>query len=177
MTPDTGRDGDRDTGRDGGRDTGRDTGRDAYRVFRTIPTRWADNDAYGHVNNVVYYSWFDTAVNALLVEWGLLDIQAGSVIGLVVETGCRYFRPVTFPESVEAGVRIARIGTSSVRWDVGLFTAGHTTPAAAGHFVHVYVDRATRRPMPLPAHWRLRLDALALPHALVAPLDTPPPTP
>ena len=96
-----------------------------YRAFRTIPTRWMDNDAYGHVNNVVYYSWFDTAVNALLVEWGLLDIQNGGIIGLVVETGCRYFRSVAFPESVEAGVRIGRLGSSSVRWEVGLFTAGH----------------------------------------------------
>jgi acyl-CoA thioester hydrolase len=134
--------------------------RGEYRAFRTIPTRWMDNDAYGHVNNVVYYSWFDTAVNALLVEWGLLDIQAGQTIGLVVETGCRYFRSVAFPESVEAGVRIAKLGNSSVRWEVGLFTAGHDGPAAAGHFVHVYVDRATRRPAPLPAQWRETLAAL-----------------
>jgi acyl-CoA thioester hydrolase len=133
---------------------------DEYRAFRTIPTRWMDNDAYGHVNNVVYYSWFDTAVNALLVESGLLDIQAGSIIGLVVETGCRYHRSVAFPENVEAGVRIARLGTSSIRWEVGLFTAGHDAPAAEGFFVHVYVDRATRRPTPLPAEWRLRLAAL-----------------
>jgi acyl-CoA thioester hydrolase len=134
--------------------------RSAYRAFRTIPTRWMDNDAYGHVNNVVYYSWFDTAVNALLVEWGLLDIQNGAMIGLVVETGCRYHRSVAFPESVEAGVRIARLGTSSVRWEVGLFTAGHEAPAAEGFFVHVYVDRGTRRPAPLPAEWRARLAAL-----------------
>ena len=133
---------------------------DEYRAFRTIPTRWMDNDAYGHVNNVVYYSWFDTAVNALLVECGLLDIQAGSIIGLVVETGCRYHRSVAFPENVEAGVRIARLGTSSIRWEVGLFTAGHDAPAAEGFFVHVYVDRATRRPTPLPAEWRLRLAGL-----------------
>ncbi len=135
--------------------------RDAYRAFRTIPTRWMDNDAYGHVNNVVYYSWFDTAVNALLVEWGLLDIQAGRTIGLVVETGCRYHRSVAFPESVEAGVRIGRFGTSSLRWEVGLFTAGHEAPAAEGFFIHVYVDRDTRRPVPLPADWRERLAALA----------------
>jgi acyl-CoA thioester hydrolase len=131
-----------------------------YQAFRTIPTRWMDNDAYGHVNNVVYYSWFDTAVNALLVEWGLLDIQAGRTIGLVVETGCRYFRSVAFPENVEAGVRIAKLGNSSVRWEVGLFTAGRDEPAAAGHFVHVYVDRETRRPAPLPAEWREKLSTL-----------------
>jgi acyl-CoA thioester hydrolase len=128
-----------------------------YRAFRAIPTRWMDNDAYGHVNNVVYYSWFDTAVNALLVESGLLDIQHGAIIGLVVETGCQYHRSVAFPESVEAGMRIARLGTSSVRWEVGLFTAGHDAPAAQGYFVHVYVDRTSRRPVALPADWRMLL--------------------
>lgn len=131
-----------------------------YRAFRTIPTRWMDNDAYGHVNNTVYYSWFDTAVNALLVEWGLLDILHGEVIGLVAETGCVYHRSVAFPQSVEVGVRIARLGTSSVRWEIGLFTAGHEAPAAAGFFVHVYVDREGRRPAPLPAAWRARLAVL-----------------
>ena len=131
-----------------------------YGAFRTISTRWMDNDAYGHVNNVVYYSWFDTAVNALLIEWGLLDIQRGGIIGLVVETGCQYHRSVAFPENVEAGVRIARLGTSSVRWEVGLFTAGHEAPAAEGYFVHVYVDRNTRRPVPLPDDWRARLAPL-----------------
>ena len=135
--------------------------RQDYRAHRSIQTRWMDNDAYGHVNNVVYYSWFDTAVNALLVEWGLLDIQNGSIIGLVVETGCRYNRSVAFPESVEAGVRIARLGTSSVRWEVGLFTTGHEAPAAEGYFVHVYVDRQTRRPVALPDDWRRRLAPLA----------------
>lgn len=137
-----------------------DESRQDYRAFRIIPTRWMDNDAYGHVNNVIYYSWFDTAVNALLVEWGLLDIQHGAVIGLVVETGCRYHRSVAFPETVDAGVRIARLGTSSVRWEVGLFTAGHETPAAEGYFVHVYVDRTTRRPVPLPVAWRMKLAGL-----------------
>lgn len=134
--------------------------RSGYRVLRSISTRWMDNDAYGHVNNVVYYSWFDTAVNALLIEWGLLDIQSGSTIGLVVETGCRYARSVSFPEPVEAGVRIARIGNSSIRWEVGLFTDGHEAPAAEGYFVHVYVDRATRRPQPLADVWRQKLAAL-----------------
>lgn len=138
-----------------------------YRASRTIPTRWMDNDAYGHVNNVIYYSWFDTAVNAWLVEAGLLDIhgvksEGGNPIGLVVETGCRYHRSVAFPETVEAHLRIARLGNSSVRWEVGLFTAGHDEPAAEGHFVHVYVDRTTRRPMALPAGWRAALAPLVV---------------
>ena len=137
-----------------------------YREYRLIPTRWMDNDAYGHVNNVVYYSWFDTAVNAWLIDAGLLDIHHGDLIGLVVETGCRYQRSVAFPETVEAGLRIANLGNSSVRWEVGLFTPGHDGPAAEGHFVHVYVDRVTRRPVPLPAAWR----ALLLP-LVVAPGD------
>lgn len=131
--------------------------RSDYRVHRLIPTRWMDNDAYGHVNNVVYYSWFDTVVNAWLIEQGLLDINHGNPIGLVVETGCRYNRSVAFPEIVEAGLRIAKLGNSSVRWEVGLFTAGHEAPAAEGHFVHVYVDRETRRPAPLPDAWRQAL--------------------
>ena len=128
--------------------------RSDYRVHRLIPTRWMDNDTYGHVHNVVYYSWFDTVVNAWLIEQGLLDIHHGNPIGLVVETGCRYNRSVAFPEIVEAGLRIAKLGNSSVRWEVGLFTAGHEAPAAEGHFVHVYVDRETRRPAPLPDAWR-----------------------
>ena len=133
-----------------------------FPVLRTVPTRWADNDAYGHVNNVVYYSWFDTAVNALLVERGLLDITGGATIGLVVETGCRYHRSVAFPESVEVGIRIGRIGTSSVRWELAVFTAGHEAPAAEGFVVHVGVDRGTRRPVPLPDDWRARLAVLAI---------------
>lgn len=132
-----------------------------YPVLRMIPTRWSDNDAYGHVNNIVYYSWFDTAVNALLVEWGLLDIQAGATIGLVVETGCSYHRSVAFPETVEVGIRIGRIGTSSVRWEMAIFTGAHEAPAATGFFVHVYVDRATRRPSALSDAWRVRLAPLA----------------
>ena len=121
--------------------------RSDYRAFRTIGTRWSDNDLYGHVNNVVYYSWFDTAVNGLLIERGALDIQAGSVIGLVVETQCNYFSPLAFPEPVVAGIRVAHAGASSVRYEVALFPADDRLPCAArGHFVHVYVDRATRRP-------------------------------
>jgi acyl-CoA thioester hydrolase len=131
-----------------------------YRAFHAISTRWMDNDAYGHVNNVVYYSWFDTAVNAWLVEQGLLDITGGETIGLVVETGCRYHRSVAFPERVNAGLRIARIGNSSIRWEVGIFTHDAPEPAAEGFFIHVYVDRESRRPKPLSEHWRSTLAPL-----------------
>lgn len=121
-----------------------------YRVFREITTRWMDNDAYGHVNNVVYYSWFDTAVNAYLIERGVLDIERGETIGLVIETQCNYFEPLAFPQNIEAGIRVARIGSSSVRYEVGLFARDKPLCAARGHFVHVYVDRSTRRPAALP---------------------------
>lgn len=134
--------------------------RDAYPVFRPITTRWADNDVYGHVNNVVYYSWFDTAVNAHLIDQGVLDIHAGQTIGLVIETQCNYFAPLAFPQTVEAGVRVARLGSSSVRYEVGLFAQGEPVTAAAGHFVHVYVDRETRRPVPVPDALRKVLQAL-----------------
>lgn len=134
--------------------------RSAYRAFRAIPTRWMDNDAYGHVNNVVYYSWFDTAVNAHLIEAGVLDIHHGATIGLVVETACNYFAPVEFPQVVEAGLRVARMGTSSVRYEVGLFLQGEEMTVAKGHFVHVYVDRAQRRPTALPAELKRVLEAL-----------------
>jgi acyl-CoA thioester hydrolase len=129
-------------------------------VFRTIGTRWMDNDAYGHVNNVVYYSWFDTVVNAHLVEQGALDIHRGETIGLVIETQCNYFSALAFPQMVEAGLRVAHMGKSSVRYEVGLFAQGQPLTAAKGHFVHVYVDRATRRPSALPDKLRLVLDAL-----------------
>ena len=125
--------------------------RDAYPYFLAIPTRWMDNDAYGHVNNVVYYSYFDTVVNRYLIEAGALDVERGGVIGLVVETHCNYFSSLAFPQMVEAGLRVARLGSSSVRYEIGLFAAGEPLAAANGHFVHVYVDRETRRPVPLPA--------------------------
>ncbi len=125
--------------------------RNDYRHFQVISTRWMDNDVYGHVNNVVYYSYFDTVVNQYLIEQGALDIHAGEVIGLVVETQCNYFAPLAFPQPVEAGLRVARLGSSSVRYEVGLFAPGQTSCAARGHFVHVYVDRDTRRPAALPA--------------------------
>jgi acyl-CoA thioester hydrolase len=121
--------------------------RSHFRAFRRISTRWSDNDVYGHVNNVVYYQWFDTAVNAHLIEQGALDIHQGQTIGLVVETHCNYFAPLAFPQIVEVGVRVGRVGSSSVRYEVGLFAEGEPLSAAHGHFVHVYVDRATRRPV------------------------------
>ena len=135
-------------------------GRAGYKAFRTIATRWRDNDPYGHVNNVVYYSWFDSAVNAHLIEQGALDIHQGGTIGLVVETHCNYFAPVEFPQSVETGIRVARIGQSSVRYEVGVFLQGGALTVARGHFVHVYVDRASRRPAPVPARLKSVLEAL-----------------
>jgi len=125
--------------------------RDAYRHFSSISTRWMDNDAYGHINNVVYYSYFDTVVNRYLIEAGVLDVQRGAVIGLVVETHCNYFSPLSFPQTVDTGLRVAKLGASSVRYEIGLFGGGEPMTAACGHFVHVYVDRETRRPAPLPA--------------------------
>jgi len=134
--------------------------RSAYKVFRAIGTRWEDNDVYGHVNNVVYYSWFDTAVNGYLIEQGALDIHQGVTIGLVIETQCNYFAPLAFPQAVEAGLRVAHVGTSSVRYEVGIFAAGQAQAAACGHFVHVYVDAATRRPVPLPDPLKHTLETL-----------------
>lgn len=134
--------------------------RAAYPRFRALPTRWADNDIYGHINNAAYYGFFDTAVNCFLIEEAGLDIHAGAVIGLVVETGCNYFAPLAFPETVEAGVRIARLGNSSVSYEIGLFKQGEDQPAAQGHFVHVYVDRDTRRPVSLPDGMRAALEAI-----------------
>jgi acyl-CoA thioester hydrolase len=136
--------------------------RSGYRHFHTIGTRWMDNDLYGHVNNVVYYSWFDTVVNQYLIEAGALDIHQGEVIGLVVQTACDYFAELAFPRPVVAGLRVARIGRSSVRYEVGLFDGDAPLAAASGHFVHVYVDRATRRPVPLPAALRQALQAIAV---------------
>ena len=124
--------------------------RHAFPFFTRITTRWMDNDVYGHINNVVYYSYFDTAVNGYLIERGALDIRDGMVIGLVVETHCNFFAPLQFPQFVEAGVRVARVGASSVRYEIGLFADEVPTCAASGHFVHVYVDRQTRRPAALP---------------------------
>ncbi|MEX1165392.1 MAG: thioesterase family protein [Hydrogenophaga sp.] len=134
--------------------------RSAYAVFRPITTRWMDNDVYGHVNNVVYYSWFDTAVNGYLIDQRALDIHEGEVIGLVIETQCNYFAPLAFPQSIDAGIRVAHVGTSSVRYEVGLFAQGSETAAACGHFVHVYVNRETRRPAVLPSALTTTLETL-----------------
>lgn len=135
-------------------------GRDSYRWFMRIATRWADNDAYGHVNNTVYYQWFDTAVNAWLVEAGLLDIERGDPIGLVVETGCAYFAPLSFPGDIEVGIAVDRLGTSSVTYRLGVFGAGSFDASAQGRFTHVYVGRQDRRPAPLPEQWRRRLEQI-----------------
>lgn len=134
--------------------------RESYRHFQSIQTRWMDNDVYGHVNNVVYYSFFDTAVNQYLVESGVLDIERSAVIGLVVETMCQYFSPVTFPDRITTGLRVAKLGNSSVRYEVGIFCNDGRTAAAQGHFVHVYVDRQSRRPATLPAPLRTALERL-----------------
>jgi acyl-CoA thioester hydrolase len=134
--------------------------RSAYKAFRSIGTRWMDNDAYGHVNNVVYYSWFDTAVNAYLIEHGVLDIHHGDAIGLVVETQCNYFSPLAFPQTVEAGLRVARLGSSSVRYEVALFAQDQDLCSARGHFVHVYVDRVSRRPVSLAQPLKQLLETL-----------------
>lgn len=132
----------------------------AYPHKQSIPTRWMDNDAYGHVNNVVYYSYFDTVVNTYLIGRGALDVQAGAVIGLVVETACQYFAPLTYPETVTAGLRVAHVGRSSVRYEIALFAEGSQVAAAQGHFVHVYVDRTTQRPAELPPALRRALEPL-----------------
>lgn len=135
--------------------------RAGYRHFHAIQTRWMDNDVYGHVNNVVYYSWFDTAVNHYLVSGGVLDIERSPVIGLVIETQCNYFASIAFPETVEVGVRVAHTGRSSVRYEIGIFKEGEDTAAAQGHFVHVYVDRTSRRPVEIPGPMREALQAIA----------------
>jgi acyl-CoA thioester hydrolase len=134
--------------------------RHAYPVLRAIPTRWMDNDAYGHVNNVIYYSWFDTAVNAWLIENGVLDIQTSATVGLVVETHCNYFAPLAFPQTVQVGLRVAHVGVSSVRYELAVF-GENALCAAKGHFVHVYVDAKTHRPTAVPAALKTLLETLA----------------
>jgi acyl-CoA thioester hydrolase len=134
--------------------------RSDYRAWWPIATRWHDNDVYGHANNVVYYSWFDTAVNGWLLETGLLDIERGDPIGIVVETGCRYASSVAFPQKIEIGIAVAKLGTSSVTYHLGVFVEGAEAAAAEGHFTHVYVGRDSRRPAPLPENWRTLLERL-----------------
>ena len=135
-------------------------GRADFKAWRSFATRWADNDVYGHVNNTVFYQWFDSAVNAWLIDQYLLDINAGKLIGLVVETRCSFFAPLTFPRPVEVGIGLSHLGISSVRYRVGVFDVGHAWTAAHGEFTHVYVDRETRRPVPLPGVWHERLAEL-----------------
>lgn len=134
--------------------------RQHFARFQTITTRWMDNDVYGHVNNVVHYSFFDTAVNRYLIESGALDIHAGEVIGLVVQTQCHYFQSIAFPQTVHAGLRVAQLGRSSVRYELGLFADDAPLSAAVGHFVHVYVARADRRPVAVPEAIRAALAPL-----------------
>lgn len=131
-----------------------------YKHFLPLQTRWADNDIYGHVNNVAYYGYFDTIVNDYLIASGTLDIHEGAVIGLVVETGCRYFAPLAFPQKLEGALRVAKLGNSSVRYELAIFAAGEDAAAAEGHFVHVYVDRKTRRPVNVPEALRSALARL-----------------
>ena len=128
--------------------------RAAFPYFLTIPTRWMDNDIYGHVNNVVYYSYFDTVINEYLVRAGGLDIHGGTVIGICAESHCRFQAALAFPEPVEAGLRVAKLGRSSVRYEIGLFKSGEQSAAAIGHFVHVFVGRADMRPVPIPGSIR-----------------------
>jgi acyl-CoA thioester hydrolase len=134
----------------------------AYPHFMLVPTRWMDNDIYGHVNNVVYYSYFDTVINRYLIAEGGLDIVAGDVIGVVAESHCRYLRGISFPADIDAGLGVGKLGRSSVRYEIGLFLQGENAAAAEGHFVHVFVDRASRRPVPIPDRLRAALERLVL---------------
>jgi acyl-CoA thioester hydrolase len=136
--------------------------RDEYRFFHTITTRWKDNDVYGHVNNVVYYSYFDTAVNYYLVSRKVLDIVRTEVVGIVAETGCRFYASISFPARVDVGIRVARIGRSSVRYEIGVFQDDEDIASAEGYFVHVYVDRAGMRPAPIPEPVRRVLQDIAI---------------
>ena len=131
-----------------------------YRVFYPITTRWSDNDIYGHVNNVIYYSYFDTAANRYLIEEGGLDINDGSIVGYVVNSSCEYHAPITYPELIEAGVRVDRLGNSSVQYGIAIFKQGEEQAAAHGHFVHVFVERAQNTSVPIPVNLRDALQRL-----------------
>ncbi|TXS96502.1 acyl-CoA thioesterase [Parahaliea maris] len=137
--------------------------RDDYRYFCPITTRWSDNDLYGHVNNVVYYSYFDSAANRYLIEEGGLDIQAGDIVGFVVNSGCEYHAPIAYPERIEAGVRVEKLGNSSVRYGIAIFREGREEAVAHGHFVHVFVERAANRSVPIPPRLREALAAIVVP--------------
>ena len=142
----------------------RNAPRSAFPHFLAMPTRWMDNDSYGHVNNVQYYSFFDTAVNQFLVARGVLDIHADDVVGFVVDSGCSYFSSISFPDVIHAGIRVARLGTSSVRYEIALYRNDDPLPCAGGHFVHVYVERSGNRSVAIPATVREQLETIcALP--------------
>lgn len=130
--------------------------------FVIVPTRWMDNDIYGHVNNVLYYAFFDTAINHYLIAEGGLDIANGGVIGVAAETHCQFMRSLAFPEIAEVGLRVGKLGNRSVRYELGIFKQGEASAAATGYFVHVFVDRATRRAVPMPAGIRAALERLML---------------
>ena len=134
--------------------------REDYKQIIVIPTRWMDNDVYGHVNNVIYYSFFDTAVNQILIDLELLDFNKSEIIGLVVETSCTYHKPISFPDVIEAAIKIDRLGNSSIRYNIGLFKKGDSEPCATGYFVHVYVDRLSRKPRKIPLLFRNKLKNL-----------------
>lgn len=131
-----------------------------YKHFQDLPTRWMDNDVYGHLNNVVYYSLFDTLINRYLIDEGRLDFRDGPVIGFAVESLCRYHKSFAYPDVIQGGLRIGKLGTSSVRYEIGLFAAGEDTARAEGHFVHVFVDRATEKPIPIPEPMRTAMARL-----------------
>jgi acyl-CoA thioester hydrolase len=139
--------------------------REDYRHLQPIATRWHDNDVYGHVNNVTYYSFFDTAVNTYLIEQGGLDIHGGDVVGFVVSSACDYFASVAFPEHIEIGLRVGKLGSSSVQYELAVFKAGEADACAAGRFVHVFVDRGSNRPVAIPGALRGALEALVIPDA------------
>ena len=136
----------------------RDTPRSAWPHIGTISTRWMDNDVYGHVNNVQYYSYFDTAVNQFLIERGVLDIHKGEIVGFVVDSGCSYYSSLSFPDVVHVGIRVAKLGNSSVRYEIGVYRNDDPLPCASGHFVHVYVERSSNRSVPIPAPVRAVLE-------------------
>jgi acyl-CoA thioester hydrolase len=135
--------------------------RDEYRFFHAISTRWMDNDVYGHINNVEFYSFFDTAVGAYLISRGIIEIATSPIVGIVVENGCRFHVPIAFPDLVTVGIRVARLGASSVRYEIGVFRNDEHTAAAEGHFVHVFVERATMRPVAMPDAARHALSEIA----------------
>lgn len=137
-------------------------GRADYRVFYPITTRWSDNDIYGHINNVVYYAYFDSAANRYLIEQGGLDIQGGDIVGYVVSSGCEYHAPIAYPDALEAGLRVDRLGTSSVQYGIAIFRRGEERAVAHGHFVHVFVERANDRSTPIPDGLRAALQRITV---------------